>query len=481
MALRLLLVVAALVACCSADPWNSRNDPNNWQEGLTFNFNKLPSSGELDYVPWSDTYWPSYQGGLAHRWNTDDSQDFQYQTFSKSQLQSMSSKDIAKLSPAEKYDIYEGRYDYPTVKSEWDRTSPDDATWEGLCHGWAPAALQYGEQPDAVTLKNKDGISIPFGSSDVKALLTYYVAEYADSQIQTSFVGDRCNFDLDEDPAKENVSACADINAGAYHVLIANLVGVQKVGFIVDRDRSIQVWNQPVYKFDGTVGETRRPSPGASSKAQKEVQVQITMTFTVEVVPQWRKYEPYAQTKQYSYWVELDGDGNVVGGHYDSWDRTDFMWMLSETLNFTGFFADVAAIYDASTRGSSMLAASPFRRARPSAQAIPVRKVDHELTAESGTIELKQYANDEHKGWSIVPPGRPTSVSVALKEFATERYRDKLRIFEGAKGEGALVSVLHGHLGSREVVVNAPAAFVSFTSDAHTSDEGFVLEWKANY
>ncbi len=47
----------------------------------------------------------------------------------------MSLDDLKILSPAEKYDIYVGRYDYPTVQSEWKRTNPEDAHWEGLCHG----------------------------------------------------------------------------------------------------------------------------------------------------------------------------------------------------------------------------------------------------------------------------------------------------------------------------------------------------------
>jgi hypothetical protein len=37
-------------------------------------------------------------------------------------------------------------------------------------------------QPHAVTLVNADGISVPFGSSDVKALLSYFTAEY-DEQV----------------------------------------------------------------------------------------------------------------------------------------------------------------------------------------------------------------------------------------------------------------------------------------------------------
>ena len=36
---------------------------------------------------------------------------------------------VAALSPAEKFDIYNKRYDYPTVKTEFYRTSPQNPTW----------------------------------------------------------------------------------------------------------------------------------------------------------------------------------------------------------------------------------------------------------------------------------------------------------------------------------------------------------------
>jgi hypothetical protein len=29
------------------------------------------------------------------------------------------------------------------------------------------------------------------------------------------------------------------------------------------------------------------------------------------------------------YWVELDSNDTIVGGSYESWDRIDFIWMLS--------------------------------------------------------------------------------------------------------------------------------------------------------
>jgi hypothetical protein len=49
-------------------------------------------------------------------------------------------------------------------------------------------------QPNNITLMNADGINVPFGSSDIKALLTYYIAEY--NTMPTPFIAGRCNVDI---------------------------------------------------------------------------------------------------------------------------------------------------------------------------------------------------------------------------------------------------------------------------------------------
>jgi len=142
-------------------------------------------------------------GGISHRYLSHDPQDFRYQLYTLEELKQMSAEQLKLLSPAEKYDIYVGRYDYPTVHSEWKRTHPTDASWFGLCHGWAPASLVF-KNPNTTTLTNLDGITIPFGSSDIKAYLTYFSAEYqTDRGGGEWFIADRCNVDLDSEPERK--------------------------------------------------------------------------------------------------------------------------------------------------------------------------------------------------------------------------------------------------------------------------------------
>jgi hypothetical protein len=184
----LCVVVASLCAVALAVPWDSNNDPTTFSNATIVSFKALQQrSASLAVSPWSDTYWPDFQGGISHRWNSQTPKDFGYSTLSLATLKRATWTQLSQLSPAEKLDIYAGRYDYPTVKSEWQRCSPQDPTWTGLCHGWAPASMAY-LQPYPVNLTNKDGILVPFGSSDVKALLTYFVAQYEDGFSSTEYV-----------------------------------------------------------------------------------------------------------------------------------------------------------------------------------------------------------------------------------------------------------------------------------------------------
>lgn len=81
--------------------------------------------------------------GIAHRWNDKNntlnkavpehlsnwknkSDNTTYHLYSLRELKALSMEEIKKLSPAEKFDILSQRYDYPTVKSEFKRTKPDD-------------------------------------------------------------------------------------------------------------------------------------------------------------------------------------------------------------------------------------------------------------------------------------------------------------------------------------------------------------------
>jgi hypothetical protein len=331
------------------EAWNANNDPLNLRDNYEVRFDALAKTGELKEKPWADTYWPSYEGGLANRWYGGSGGDsFSYALHSEAEVKSMSVEDLKKLSPAEKYDILQGRYDYPFTMAERGRTSPDDPSWFGLCHGWAPAALNFTE-PNPVVVKSSRGIDVPFGSSDVKALLLFAQQDGPDSRM----AGDRCNSD---DPNSANDPACKDINAGSFHVIMANQFGDLAQGVVADVARGSQVWNQPVFGFDSTIlSESESVYPSAAPGTVKIVSVRTKMRYITEVPPSWapRRFadNPGEEgDKTYQYTIELNSAGEVIGGEWKTGgDHPDFIW-TQKAPSLAGRWQDLLRVYEAATR-----------------------------------------------------------------------------------------------------------------------------------
>lgn len=481
MAFKALLFLCFVIGAFGA-AWNTRNDPSSFGSNYNYIMSQLPKSVSTATTPWSDTYWPSFQGGIANRWqdSANGYPGFNYHLNTKAELQS-GSVNINVLSPAEKYDIFLGRYDYPLVNSEWNRVSPNDANWEGLCHGWAPAAIDY-KQPNATAVVNPDGIQIQFGSSDVKALLTYFLAQYA--QGDTRFVADRCNTDIKADPSKANLAECWDINPGTFHVIMANEIGLKNIAFVADVDRSIEVWNQPVFGYQFSYGSTRSPSNGSAPGTNTEQLVQFTMSWTKETAPSVSAHQARVYTSSYAYWLELDSTGRILGGSYDNsdWDRCDFLWG-EKAPSFSGYFNSLGEIYKRSIQPSI------DERVRSDLSLLSRHSETH--TERTGRIHLTHYDDKTHKSWLISPQGSSSSITVQLDSMATRRQADSLRVYEvSATGDlGALVTVWHGSHDAqrvRSVTVRSPQVLVTFDVNVNAvrksigaPGSGFVLRFSA--
>jgi hypothetical protein len=132
-------------------------------------------------------------------------------------------------------------------------------------------------------------------------------------------------------------------------VVLANILGLQHKGFVIDRTRDLQVWNQPVWSYRSTIDGTQGPSPGAAEGTVKEVIVTSDVSYTVETQPRWDAWgqEAPSQISHYRYRLELDAGGNIIGGEWLTADRPDFMWM-QEAPVFADYFAPLKAIYEAS-------------------------------------------------------------------------------------------------------------------------------------
>src|SRR5690606_15230131 len=114
-----------------------------------------------------------------------------------------------------------------------------------------------------------DGIQIPFGSSDIKALISYFYAFHIDQSVDQ--MGLRCFFGS----WMGGYRGCnEDLNAGAFHIVISNKIGLQKEGFMADVERFREVWNQPVVAYKSKILAANLPrSSKAASTAVKEVRI----------------------------------------------------------------------------------------------------------------------------------------------------------------------------------------------------------------
>lgn len=361
--------------------WDNDNNPNKM--GFDYitrtysydnTFEALPLEGSLTKAPWSGDYWPTYKGGITYRWNSDKStnENIAYDLNEATNIKSLDA--LSKLSPSEKYDLFLGRTDFPLTSYERERTNVlktipgTDAydssfkipTWEGLCHAWAPATILF-DSPSPVVVKGLSGQEIPFGASDIKALLTYHLHH---NKAQTQFLGGRCNVDLADlkrqlqrgeitkaqyNRVAEN-GACEDTNAGAFHIVLTNQIALKDQGFIADVTRDLEVWNQAVHSYETSIISTKM---GASKKAApgtvKEITVLTKMHYTVEIQHSYDETSEYnsTYTKSYRYTLELDKNGRIIGGEWISEDRPDFLWK-QDLPKWDGFFAPLEEIYKAS-------------------------------------------------------------------------------------------------------------------------------------
>ncbi|MBF0297471.1 MAG: hypothetical protein HQK51_02050 [Oligoflexia bacterium] len=333
--------------------WDSANNPSNINEetsdqAFEYNFNRLPINGSLGYQPWSDNYWPNSKGGLTYRWHSQRGFDrFRSAPSNKRKAMRMSMRRIAALSPAEKYDIFTGRFDYPLTRAERARTAGSDEKWEGICHGLAPASFLFKE-PKPVTLRSVDGILIPFGSSDIKGLLSLLQGEY-NKNGKNYYAGNRCNekFNVLRDFNRSN--PCLDVNAGAFHVILSNRLGILHRGLVMDKATNIEIWNHALLAYTTKVISSRRPSRGAARSTVKELVVSTILTYTLGSAQSFYPNDParrkaLRQNKEYRYILELDSDRNIVGGKWISSDYPDFLW-IQDRATFTSTFEALEEIY----------------------------------------------------------------------------------------------------------------------------------------
>lgn len=331
----------------------------------------------LDETPWSDTYWPLYQGVLGARYANHSFQGGAtwkgYYEFISNNKETL--KEIARdgnelallsLSPSEKYDLligdvagdqkmYESGYLTPHMWAEgrayWDQYG-DVEPWMGICHGWAAASYMVPRPTKAVDVPSADGkLALKFYPSDMKGLMSYL---WAKTSPPTRFIGGRCNDkDAKTDPESGRIldEKCFDTNPANWHQIVVNQIGVAKRSFVMDATFDYEVWNQPIHSysykyFNPQTGKTARKLSTATvemskftndkfkkfraPKAAYVVGIEMEVTYVVEANASHLETDSAAnditQSVSYMYDLELDEKMNVIGGEWYSNAHPDFLW-----------------------------------------------------------------------------------------------------------------------------------------------------------
>ena len=149
-----------------ASAWDRKNIPERIlvsgtarDNNLERTFSLLPTKGKLKTLPWTGDYWASYRGGISYRWNNktlslDDPSRYEYS------IGKAPGGDLNKLSPSEKWDLYVGSTRFSLTRSERRRVGlgvREIPKWEGLCHSWAPATVNYKNPTKPVTVRSSSG------------------------------------------------------------------------------------------------------------------------------------------------------------------------------------------------------------------------------------------------------------------------------------------------------------------------------------
>lgn len=335
------------------EAWNKKNAPERFWIDQAFDFEKIPKKGRLKDMPWSGPPWPTYQGGISHRWQSLKNglhyTDFIYKIPKNSTK--LSAKRIRRLSPAEKYDLWLDRMALPlthaTRKEILNAVNPagDVPYWYGICKGWAAASFQIPIKKYAITVQNKIGQNIRFYRDDIRALISQ---TYARSLKKSRFIGDRC-YDHTVQILNGRIvnRACRDVNPATFHIVANVFINQRQQAFIADIESDHTVWNHPIvgYRFSHRRIRpwNRKKDPLAAFRAANTaylVSVKMTYTFVDNVAPSRRRQKNIYTKRKLTYTLELDAQKRIVGGE---WHRNvnapDFLWVPTQAPNDTSLLA----------------------------------------------------------------------------------------------------------------------------------------------
>lgn len=328
-----------------AERWQVEERPSSLGKDIEYRLSHLPTHGQVRQMPWPGSHWPLFEDGLNARWDGPTS-----------------------MSAIEKYgratgvrhleDIVSAYYGLDGHRAEGtchkDTQCPRHkprcgkrrgahhgvcvGVWWGVCHGWSPASITEAEPQHPVVYNG-----VEFKVNDIKALLTLAYASSACTQLGKRSETGRFKTDR---AGRATEDAIRQVNPGTFHVAIANMLGLRQAALTIDRDLSYRVFNHPVAAYKVTrldrvdtpmanqlLGVGGRHYPYTSNVAalyNVNLEVSIVMdTQHHEDGPLVPYIDRYLESRSYTYILEVDAHGFIIGGEWlgkSKLDHPDFLW-----------------------------------------------------------------------------------------------------------------------------------------------------------
>ena len=309
---------------------------------------------------WSGYTWLEYTGHTALRYSVAENFVEARDAYANNEIA------IDDLSPAEKFDrmIADPRL-YPKgifAKYEWHEGAETYRRynfvpkWTGYCHGWAAAAIRVPRPKKAIDVLSFDGkTKIRFYPQDLKALVT---ALWANGLPPTRLIGSRCKVSSPQRLRNGRIRNpdCFSVNPATFHLALVNQVAGAEKNLVIDSYYDVEVWNYPIFAysyryFNPKTGESVATLAEAtvdraqfkndpykkwrSSKTKSIVGIVTDVDYVIANEPKKQFIDTPSDDvtyhNVYAYDLELDANGNVIGGEWHQEHHPDFLWVLAGT------------------------------------------------------------------------------------------------------------------------------------------------------
>ena len=336
-----------------AERWGGQEHPGSLASDFEYRLDHLPTRGAVRQMPWPGSHWPLVEDGLNAEWDGPGSMSaiakYGLATGTRNLEDTVSAYyglDAYRNEKACRQDAQCPRHKPRCGKRRGRQRGVCVGAWWGVCHGWSPASIAEAEPQHPVTFNG-----VEFKVNDIKALLTLAYTSTRSAQLGIRSETGRFKTDRAGRAVEDMIR---QINPGTFHLVLANQVGLRQTAFSLDRDLPYRVFNHPVAAYEvtgatlvdaptanrllGVAGRYYAYTSDAAALYHVTMQVRIVMdTAHNEDGPLVPTIDRYLETKSYTYILEVDRRGRIMGGEWlgkSKLDHPDFLW-IARTLSGT--------------------------------------------------------------------------------------------------------------------------------------------------